>query len=196
MRSRWAWAIILAIAAIVAGIGMYSARLIGHGLSARDKPTFVESLLASKLRRAGIPASAKALRNPVAAAAEVLIQGRNHWADHCAACHANNGSGETEMGRNLYPKAPDMRQPRTQSLSDGELYYIIRNGVPMTGMPAWGDPQLGDSDSESWKLVLFVRHLPDLTTDEERSMEKFNPKSDAEREEEKQEEEFLNGKIK
>jgi hypothetical protein len=58
-------------------------------------------------------------------------------------CHANNGSGETEIGRNLYPKAPDMRQTKTQSLSDGELYYIIRNGVPMTGMPAWGDPSLG-----------------------------------------------------
>jgi hypothetical protein len=88
-----------------------------------------------------------------------------------------------------------MRQTDTQSLSDGELYYIIRNGVRMTGMPAWGNPELGDSDLESWRLVLLIRHLPHLTADEEREMEEFNPKSSAEREEEKQEEEFLNGKA-
>lgn len=123
------------------------------------------------------------------------MEGRNHWADHCATCHANNGSGKTEMGRNLYPKAPDMRQSETQSLSDGELYYVIRNGVRMTGIPAWGDPGLGYSDSESWKLVLFIRHLPHFTADDERTMEEFNPKSNAEREEEQQEEDFLNGRT-
>jgi mono/diheme cytochrome c family protein len=80
--------------------------------------------------------------------AEMREQGRNHWADHCATCHANNGSGETEIGRSLYPKAPDMRGPETQSLSDGELYYIIRNGVRMTGM----------FDYETWMLAAFIRN--------------------------------------
>jgi mono/diheme cytochrome c family protein len=127
------------------------------------------------------------------ATSEMFVQGRNHWADHCATCHANNGSGETEIGRNLYPKAPDMRQRETQSLSDGELYYIIRNGVRMTGMPAWGEPEAGDSDHETWILVLFIRHLPQVTAEEEKAMEKFNLKSAAEREEEEQEEDFLNG---
>jgi cytochrome c len=60
--------------------------------------------------------------------AQMLEHGRNHWADHCATCHANNGSGETEIGRSLYLKAPDMRGAETQSLSGGELYFIIRNG--------------------------------------------------------------------
>jgi hypothetical protein len=50
-------------------------------------------------------------------------------------------SGETEIGKNLYPKAPDMRQRETQSLTESELYYIIRNGVCMTGVPAWGKPE-------------------------------------------------------
>ena len=152
--------------------------------------------MARGFRHAAIPANANLLTNPMPATPEMLEHGRNHWADHCATCHANNGSGETEIGRNLYPKAPDMRQTKTQSLSDGELYYIIRNGIRMTGMPAWGNPELGDSDSESWKLVLFIRHLPELTADDEKAMEKFNPKSDAEREEEQQEEDFLNGKTK
>jgi len=84
-----------------------------------------------------------------------------------------------------------MRLATTQQLSDGELYYIIHNGVRWTGMPAWGDP--GD-DPDSWKLVLFIRHLPNLTTDELHDLERFNPKSAAERKEEKQEEDFLNGR--
>lgn len=129
MRLGWTWAIVLTIASIIFVVGIYGARLIEHGLSARDQPISVEDLVAGRLRRAAIPARAKTLKNPMPTTAEMLMQGRNHWADHCATCHANNGSGETEIGRNLYPKAPDMRQPETQSLSDGELYYIIRNGV-------------------------------------------------------------------
>ena len=83
-----------------------------------------------------------------------------------------------------------MRSEMTQRLSDGELYYIIHNGVRWTGMPAWGDP---DNDMDSWKLVLFIRHLPHLTPQELHDMEHYNPKSIADQEEEKEEEEFLNG---
>src|ERR1700736_4481931 len=146
MRSGCTWAMVLVIAAMIVGIGTYSAHLIEYGLSARDKPSSVETSLARRLRRWAIPAKAKNLKNPMPATTEMLGQGRNHWADHCATCHANNGNGETEIGRNLYPKAPDMRLLETQSLSDGELYYIIRNGVRMTGMPAWGKPEDGDFD--------------------------------------------------
>ena len=106
------------------------------------------------------------LEESAAATPEMLEHGRNHWADHCATCHANNESGDTMIGKNFYPKAPDMRLPPTQSLTDGELYYIIRNGVRMTGMPAWGNPQDGDLDHETWMLVLFIRHLPQVTSEE------------------------------
>ena len=69
----------------------------------------------------------------------VLVANQPLTADHCATCQANGGSGQTEIGQNLYPKAPDMRLPRTQNLRDGEIYYIINNGVRLTGMPAWGE---------------------------------------------------------
>ena len=94
------------------------------------------------------------------------------------------------MGRNFFPRTPDMRAAATQQLSDGELYYIIHNGVRWTGMPAWGD---AGNDSDSWKLVLFIRHLPQLTPAELQDMERFNPMSMAEQEEQKEEEDFLNG---
>ena len=85
-----------------------------------------------------------------------------------------------------------MRLGSTQELRDGELYYIIHNGVRWTGMPAWGEPG-NNNDQDSWKLVLFIRHLPNLTAAEVRDMERFNPRSDADREEEKEEQEFLGG---
>jgi hypothetical protein len=91
----------------------------------------------------------------------------------------------------LYPKAPDMRRADTQSLSDGELYFIIHNGIRMSGMPAWGPDS--DHDHDSWALVHFIRHLSSLSAAELEDMKRYNPRSPAEMEEEKQEEEFLNG---
>jgi mono/diheme cytochrome c family protein len=170
-------------------------RLGEHGLSARNQPSSLESFLADQARVMFIPVKARKLENPLPPAPVLVARGRDHWADHCATCHANNGSGDSELGKNLYPRAPDMRGARTQSLSDGELYYIIRNGVPWTGMPAWGNADLGDLDSETWALVLFIRHLPKLSAAEETAMEKLNPKGTMEREEEQQEEDFLNGKA-
>jgi mono/diheme cytochrome c family protein len=188
------WTIVLGIAIVIAAIAIYGMRLIQRGFSAREQPSVAEAFMAQKARRWAMPAGARNLKNPVPATAEMLEHGRSHWADHCATCHANNGSGQTEIGRNLYPKAPDMRGPATQSLSDGEIYYVIRNGVRMTGMPAWGSPADGDHDDDTWMLVLFIRHLPQLTASEEKEMEKFNPKSAAEHEEEREEEDFLSGK--
>ncbi|HZO99802.1 MAG TPA: cytochrome c [Terriglobia bacterium] len=183
----------LAILAVIALLGMVAVRLRRQGLSARSEPSALEQFAAGKVRRWAIPVAARRLPNPLPATHETLQQGKEHWADHCATCHANDGSGDTEMGRNLYPRAPDMRKPATQSLSDGELYYIIRNGVPLTGMPAWGDPSLGHADMQTWALVSFIRHLPALSPEEVRAMEKLNPKTAAEREEEQAEEDFLTG---
>jgi mono/diheme cytochrome c family protein len=189
------WIVFAAIAGTLVGGSIYGIRLVRYGFSARSRPSLLEAAVARRARMWAIPAEARELKNPVPATEEMLTHGRNHWADHCATCHANNGSGDTEIGRNLYPKAPDMRSAATQSLSDGELYYIIRNGVRMTGMPAWGNPEDRDSDHETWMLVAFIRHLPQVTAEEASEMRKFNPKSMAEREEEQMEEDFLNGKT-
>lgn len=184
----------IGIVLLIGAVTVFALRTRHTGLSSRAHPGPWERLAATKMRSWLIPVVARKTINPLAVTSEALEQGRDHWADHCATCHANNGSGDTEMGRNLYPAAPDMRTTATQSLSDGELYYIIRNGVPLTGMPAWGEPNLGNSDSQTWALVSFIRHLPTLMPDEIASMEKLNPKSAMEREEEQAEEDFLSGK--
>ena len=166
--------------------------LQGRGVSARPEPSGIETRGALFMRGWLTPPTFKGLKNPVSASDENFIAAREHFADHCASCHANDGSGNTEMGRNLYPKAPDMRLPRTQQLSDGEIFYFIENGIRLTGMPGWstGTPE---GEKSSWQLVHFIRRLPTLSAEDLAVMERFNPTSRAQIEEEQKVEEFLKG---
>jgi mono/diheme cytochrome c family protein len=180
------------IALASGGIFMMSAR----GFSARERPTALERWMARRARTLAAPAGARERTNPVADSPEVLAEARAHWADHCATCHANNGSGDTEMGKRLYPPAPDMRQAETQQMTDGELFYIIQNGIRMTGMPAWGGSSpnaMSHDEQDSWKLVRFIRHLTALSNQEEREMQGLNPKTPDDLKEEQEERDFLNG---
>jgi mono/diheme cytochrome c family protein len=146
------------------------------GLSARPAPGAVETRAARSVRRLAVPADIRGRTNPETKTAEMLDQMRAHYAKQCAICHANDGSGDTAIGRGLYPKTPDMRAAATQQLSDGELFYIIEYGVRFTGMPAWGDGSpIGEKIG--WQLVHFIRQLPNLTADEISEMEQLNPKS-------------------
>ena len=177
---------------VVVGIVTAVIVVMQHGVSARDPPTALESLVARQLRHLAVPRRARQASNPVPATPDVLAEARAHFADHCASCHGNDGSGQTEMGQHLYPQTPDMRQADTQSLSDGELFYIIHNGVRWTGMPAWGeDPP--EEDQDSWKLVHFIRHLPKISPEELDEMTQLNPQSPHEKEEVEEEEKFLQG---
>lgn len=185
----------LVLLAIVVGAAAYGAGLIRTGFSALTPPSRLETMIARTMRRMAVPSAASKQRNPLAGSAQtpnVIAAGRAHWADHCATCHGNDGSGLTQIGQNLYPKSPDMRLPATQNLSDGELCYIIVNGVRLTGMPAWGAAGTGEAD-DNWYLVSFIRHLPRITSDELDEMRGLNPKTEADRAEEQQEEEFLKG---
>jgi len=132
----------------------------------------MEAMLARNARHLAIPAKARNERNPVTPSDQSLHEAMDYFADHCATLHGNDGSG-TLYGKGLYPKPPDLRLLETQKLSDGELYWIIENGVRFTGMPGFGGVhRLHDS----WKLVLFIRHLPQLTAEERVEMERYNRK--------------------
>ncbi|MGA7922261.1 MAG: c-type cytochrome [Candidatus Acidiferrales bacterium] len=164
--------------------------LISTGLSARTEPGALEMRIARIAQRLAIPSSIAKLTNPMQASPELLVDARRHFADHCASCHANDGSGKTEMGQKMYPRVPDMRSAETQSLTDGELYYIIENGVRFTGMPAWGTG--GREDHDTWHLILFIRQLPHLTPEDMSDMKEHNPQSPAEMKEQQLENNFLN----
>ncbi len=137
-----------------AAAALFVASVLRGGVSARREPTAAEAFVARRLRHLAIPSNARDQPNPLPATPQTIAEGRAHFADHCATCHANDGGGDTAIGRGLYPKAPDMRRAETQSLSDGELFYIIKNGVRFTGMPAWGsdDPASDGSELEARPL--------------------------------------------
>ncbi|HKZ51742.1 MAG TPA: cytochrome c [Candidatus Acidoferrales bacterium] len=155
--------VIIAAAAVAFGLA-----LAGRGFSAREKPSWLEELLARNARKIATPTGARALKNPIAPTPENLAAAQAHWVDHCALCHGLDGSGNTPIGHNLYPPAPDLRDTTTQNLADGELYYVINNGIRLTGMPAWGGLH---SEAETWQLVSFIRRLPHLTPEELSRME-------------------------
>ena len=180
---------------IVVGLGLFGwvgYQLFTTGFSAKTEPHALEVLMARQIRRLAIPIEKRNTANPVPQNPAVLAEGRAHFADHCALCHGNDGSGQTPIGKNVYPKAPDLRLTDTQSMSDGELFWVIHNGIRFTGMPAWGsgDPE---KDIDSWKLVHFIRHLPQLTQEELDEMKTLNPKTHKERLEEEAFDQFLQG---
>jgi mono/diheme cytochrome c family protein len=154
-------AVTLAALALVALVVGYL--FTRNGLSAQTEPPAIEAAVARRIRSLSIPAGAKARVNPFAKQASAWIEGGSHFQEHCSVCHGDEGDGKSEIGRNLYPKAPDMRQAATQELTDGELYFVITNGIRYTGMPAWEGEH---TPEETWKLVSFIRRLPRLTPED------------------------------
>jgi mono/diheme cytochrome c family protein len=191
---RTAFRAMVALLALLGAVVLVgAASFLGQGISARPAPSSMEAFAAHRLRAWAIPSRAATRTNAVPDSPEVLAEGLAHFADHCASCHANDGSGKTTMGQGLSPRAPDLRLPATQQLSDGTLFYIIENGVRLTGMPAWGTGA-AEGEAASWRVVRFIRHLPSLSEAELQRMESLNPKSPEEWREAEEEKKFLEGR--
>jgi mono/diheme cytochrome c family protein len=191
MRGALKWLVfsIVALAAAVVALVVY---VRVTGLRASVKPSAMEASAARAIRGLAIPSEVRRRANPIAPSDEAIVGALEHYADHCAFCHANDGSGTTDFGRNLFPPPPDLRAAPTQTMTDGELFYVIENGVRFTGMPAFATGTAA-GEQESWKLVHFIRHLPRLTEAEREQMEARNPRSPLEIRQEIEEERFLRG---
>ena len=141
------------IAVLVCG-----ALLIHHGFRATNQPSALETIVARATRNYSIPGAARKEKDPLEATPQNLQDGRDAFLARCQTCHGHDGSGLTPVGQSLYPRVPDLRAAPTQNLTDGEIHYIIENGVELTGMPAWDNPhQVQNGDI--WKLVLYIRSL-------------------------------------
>jgi mono/diheme cytochrome c family protein len=158
---------VLILALALGGLYVYGR---GHGFSVRDQPTWMERTMARNARKIATPADAKDLKNPrEQQTSDAIAEADEHFVEHCGSCHGIDGRGDTVIGKNLYPKVPDMSQPETQQLSDGEIYYIISNGIRLTGMPSWGSE---DRPEAIWDLVSLVRRLPKLSPEETQRLQK------------------------
>jgi mono/diheme cytochrome c family protein len=171
MKPWKAFSLIL-FALAVAAVG-YGLTLVRRGFSALSTPSAIEEFAATTARKMAVPSAYRQLRNPIMPSTENIRAGMEHFSDHCATCHSNDGGGQTLFGKGLYPKPPDLRAAGSQNKSDGELYYTIENGVRLSGMPAFGEVH---TTAQTWRLVLFIRHLPQITAEELNEMKGLNPK--------------------
>jgi len=158
MRTLKTVAITLAVS-ILAILAICYGFVRSGGLSARKKPGGLEYAVAALALNLSIPAGAKSAKNPVAPSSEALAAGTKIFSENCAACHGNNGAGQTNTAKGLSPGVPDLRAKHVQELADGEMFYVIKNGIRFTGMPGWDL-----RDEQIWKLVLATRQLAQQDT--------------------------------
>jgi predicted CXXCH cytochrome family protein len=153
-RRRLVTALIIALA-VLAGAGVLYQWLVPGLSSARTEPPALETAIATWLLHQSVPESAKLRRSPPGSDPADIAAGRDLFRQKCETCHAYDGSGKTEIGSGQYPRPPPLRAMNVRSMSDGELFYHIRNGIRNTGMPAWSMPE-----QQVWQLVLYIRNLP------------------------------------
>jgi mono/diheme cytochrome c family protein len=142
------------------------------GCTAHDKPSTVETALANMAKDIVIPMKAKSLKNPLTSDQQTVSQGRQIYLQSCAICHGSDGHGQTILGLGMYPPVMDLTSPHVQHWDDSDLFWIIQNGVRMTGMASWKD---AISSDDTWKLVIFIHHLPELDSAEAKKVETQKP---------------------
>jgi len=150
-RYRIVTAILVVLAVLLTVVDV----LVIPGLSvARTEPTQLEVQIATWLLRNSVPASARNMANPLKDDQAAIAAGTDLFRQKCEVCHGYDGSGKTEIGSGAFPRPPALRTT-ILSLTDGEIFYHIRNGIRNTAMPAWDIP-----DRQVWQVVSYLRNLP------------------------------------
>lgn len=135
--------------------------------SAAKPPGRLEERVATFALNRSIARRAPKAVNPVGKDRAAAAAGLALFKTHCVACHGAPGVDPTEAGASLNPPAPGLTLARVQARSDGELEWIVSNGIRMTGMPAFGPSR---SEQEIWQLVAALRRLRDLSPEERRAL--------------------------
>ena len=166
----------LAAAAIllVFGTGSYSI--------AASRPADVLDRFGDWAKRRSVPehAAARQLASPVPGMARLpsagdpaaIAAGLEHYATNCLPCHSVPGIEGMEFHQGMLPEPPHIDAPQVQRWSDGELFWIVKHGIRMTGMPAFGE---NHSDEEIAQIVAFVRHAPQVTESERQALARALP---------------------
>jgi mono/diheme cytochrome c family protein len=128
-----------------------------QGCTAGKQPSQEETSVANAAKDVTISLEAGKMKNPLPATDEVVSQGREVFLGSCAQCHGADARGDTDIGRNMYPPAMDLSSSHVQHWSDAELFWIMQNGVRLTGMPSW---KSSISDNDTWKLARFIHNVP------------------------------------
>lgn len=169
---RWIGGVIgslLVILVIVTGIFIYA----GFFDVAADKPhsDAVYRLLQTIRLRSIATRASDAVPTDLADPKRIAA-GAAQYAEMCSGCHLGPGVKRTEISRGLYPRAPELK--RGSRLTSAEEFWVLKHGIKMSGMPAWG---VTHNDELLWDIVAFLQTLPNLTTDQYQAVVNSSPKT-------------------
>jgi mono/diheme cytochrome c family protein len=135
-------------------------------MGADAEPGFIERTIAPWALDRAVAAHATKEKNPFAGNSAAIGVGLKHFRENCLMCHGAPDVEAAELSKGINPPAPPLEMEESDT-PDGELFWVIKHGIRMTAMPAFGPSH---TDEEIWKLVAFIRHLPDLTAQEQDSL--------------------------
>jgi mono/diheme cytochrome c family protein len=151
---RWMLVVLIALAlaavAVIAGFTQIR-------LDALQEPGHFETVLATQAKHLLVHWSSREGIPPGPANLQASIEaGDKLYATDCSMCHGSDGRTPTDTGRWMYPRTSDLASAMVQEYSDRELFWIVKNGIRLSGMPAFGKVE---SDEHIWNLVHYIRTL-------------------------------------
>jgi mono/diheme cytochrome c family protein len=168
-NAAWPWLVAWSLLLLVAAVAIYAGL---YNIAADVPHTQPVYWLLETLRERSVAARARDIVVPSNLDdANRISKGAGQYAEMCSGCHLAPGMKRTEISQGLYPRAPELR--RGSDVTPAEQFWIVKHGVKMTGMPAWG---ITHDDELLWDVVAFLRKLPKLTPEQYETMVKNAPK--------------------
>jgi len=157
MRKVFATIIVLAVVAIAGATAfIYSG---AFNVAATEKHSDLVHAIFETARVRSIEVHAAGIAPPADLDSQArLVNGTSHFAEHCAMCHSAPGVAAQDLAEGMYPKPPALTDAAKRYTS-GELFWILKNGIKMSGMPSWGD----HGDDDLWNTVAFMEKLPSMS---------------------------------
>jgi mono/diheme cytochrome c family protein len=157
----------LVVIAVIAGvIVMYSGVI---NVAATDPHNPITAIVLSTTMDNSVRAHARGITAPPLEDEQMIMAGFRHYREMCVGCHLAPGIKSSEIRKGLMPEPPKL-QEAVKEWQPAELFWVIKNGVKMTGMPAWGPTH---SDQKIWAMVAFLEKLPDMTAEQYKEMDEM-----------------------
>lgn len=146
--------------------------ILSGACAAKRKPLPLENRVANMAKDIAIPIEARNVRSPIPSSDAAVKGGEQIYAQNCALCHGVDGHGFTVLGRHMFPPAMDLTSPHVQHWTDADLYWIIQNGISLTGMPSWSS---SISPTDTWKIAQYIHALPSLDAEQASASQQAAP---------------------
>lgn len=151
---------------LLAGLGLIYINAGAYNVAATDPHLGAVYWVLNTTQVQSVRSHAEELREPLPSDSSALQSGFHHFEEMCVTCHGAPGVSPSEIGKGLNPEPPELSE-MVERYSPGELYWIVKNGLKMTGMPAFGPTH---SEEELRGIVAFLQRLPELTPEEYQTM--------------------------